>query len=182
MQRGCHGVVDGGVGGDRRRRADPDPDDFGLDAASINLVFAGSGCLGTLDDLRAGRLPSPIRPGGAELLHPAADEDWLPRLESDLPAANRGPARPDGDPTPLDRAVRAGSAHQRGSQPLLVPASGPDVRPDRTRSHSSRTAPRPPRLARCNRASRTTSGRASATATGQPTRFIGPASLMSLPR
>ena len=33
--------------------------DFGVSADLINLVFADSGCLGTLDDLRADRLAQP---------------------------------------------------------------------------------------------------------------------------
>lgn len=56
--------------------------DFGLDATALNLVFADSGCLGTLDDLRSGRFFRPA-PGWREqnYFHPRGDEDWLGRLE-----------------------------------------------------------------------------------------------------
>lgn len=55
--------------------------DFGVSADMINSVFEDSGCLGTLDDLRAGRFFTP----GPQWLsdnyfHPPADSDWLDRV------------------------------------------------------------------------------------------------------
>ena len=55
--------------------------DFGVSAETINEVFVGSGCLGTLEDLAAGRLRQPA----AEWLrdnyfHPAEDADWVQRI------------------------------------------------------------------------------------------------------
>jgi hypothetical protein len=42
--------------------------DFGVSAEMINLVFQESGCLGTLDDLRSGRLGQPDPLWGGQLL------------------------------------------------------------------------------------------------------------------
>ena len=54
---------------------------FGVSAEMINLVFEGSGCLGTLDDLRSGRLrqadPQWLE---ANYFHPAGDNNWLELL------------------------------------------------------------------------------------------------------
>jgi len=56
--------------------------DFGVSAAMINLVFAESGCLGTLDDLRHRRLRHPDRAWlAANYFHRPADDDWLARLD-----------------------------------------------------------------------------------------------------
>jgi hypothetical protein len=55
--------------------------DFGVSAEMINVVFEGSGCLGTLDDLRSGQL---FHPDPAWLhdnyFHPAEDNTWLDLL------------------------------------------------------------------------------------------------------
>jgi Putative glycosyltransferase (DUF6716) len=71
--------------------------DFGISAEMINLVFEGSGCLGTLDDLRSGRLRRPD-PGWLEsnYFHHAEENDWLKRLSELLAvrAAGRLPRRP----------------------------------------------------------------------------------------
>lgn len=55
--------------------------DFGVSAEMINLVFEGSGCLGTLDDLRHGGLRHPTPEWlEANYFHRAEDNDWLVRL------------------------------------------------------------------------------------------------------
>jgi hypothetical protein len=71
--------------------------DFGVSAEMINVVFEGSGCLGTLDDLRSGRL---LRPDPLWLetnyFHRVVENDWLARV-SDLlvvRAAGQLPGRP----------------------------------------------------------------------------------------
>jgi hypothetical protein len=71
--------------------------DFGVSAEMINLVFEGSGCLGTLDDLRSGRFfrPEP-RWLEANYFHHATENDWLKRLDELLTvrAAGQLPGRP----------------------------------------------------------------------------------------
>jgi hypothetical protein len=71
--------------------------EFGISAEMINLVFEGSGCLGTLDDLRSGRLYRPA-PGWLEsnYFHRAEHNNWLKRLSELLAvrAAGRLPGRP----------------------------------------------------------------------------------------
>jgi hypothetical protein len=55
--------------------------DFGVSTEMINLVFEGSGCLGTLDDLRSGRLrQADPRWREANYFHPARDNNWLDLL------------------------------------------------------------------------------------------------------
>lgn len=71
--------------------------DFGVSAEMINLVFEGSGCLGTLDDLRHGRLCHPAPEWlEANYFHRAEDNDWLARLGELLAAraARQLPGRP----------------------------------------------------------------------------------------
>jgi hypothetical protein len=55
--------------------------DFGVSAEMINLVFEESGCLGTLADLRSGRLcqADPLWLE-ANYFHPAGDNNWLELL------------------------------------------------------------------------------------------------------
>jgi putative glycosyltransferase DUF6716 len=71
--------------------------DFGVSAEMINLVFEGSGCLGTLDDLRCGRLSKPdpewLR---ANYFHPAEENNWLELLSQLLELRETGqlPQRP----------------------------------------------------------------------------------------
>jgi hypothetical protein len=71
--------------------------DFGVSSEMINLVFADSGCLGTLDDLRHDRLnhPDPVWLA-ANYFHPAADNTWLGQLTTllDQRAAGGLPVRP----------------------------------------------------------------------------------------
>ena len=71
--------------------------DFGVSAEMINVVFEGSGCLGTLDDLRSDRFfrPDP-RWLEANYFHHATENDWLKRLAELLTvrAAGHLPGRP----------------------------------------------------------------------------------------
>ncbi|NUO98569.1 MAG: hypothetical protein HOV97_33615 [Nonomuraea sp.] len=55
--------------------------DFGVNAEMINLVFEGSGLLGTLDDLAAGDFRT-AEPGwcAANYFHPAGRDDWAALL------------------------------------------------------------------------------------------------------
>lgn len=71
--------------------------DFGVSAEMINLVFNGSGCLGTLDDLRAGRFFTPGEQWlGDNYFQPEQDADWLERLQDLLRSRSAVglPARP----------------------------------------------------------------------------------------
>jgi hypothetical protein len=69
--------------------------DFGVSPEMINTVFEGSGCLGTLTDLAAGRL-YPADPAwmAANYFHPAAENTWLTLLDqlvADRAAGRLGP-------------------------------------------------------------------------------------------
>jgi Putative glycosyltransferase (DUF6716) len=56
--------------------------DFGVSEEMINLVFQESGCLGTLDDLREGRLCQPDpRWLEANYFHPVEMNNWLEMLD-----------------------------------------------------------------------------------------------------
>ena len=71
--------------------------DFGVSAEMINLVFEGSGCLGTLDDLRCGRLSQPDPEWlAANYFHPADTNNWLELLNQllELRATGQLPQRP----------------------------------------------------------------------------------------
>jgi hypothetical protein len=71
--------------------------DFGVSAEMINLVFQESGCLGTLDDLRSGRLYQPDpRWLEANYFHPAGENNWLELLNQllEVRAAGQLPPRP----------------------------------------------------------------------------------------
>ena len=59
--------------------------DFGVSAEMINLVFVGSGAIGTLADLADGRLPV-TDPAwtAANYFHPAADNTWLSLVDERL--------------------------------------------------------------------------------------------------
>lgn len=71
--------------------------DFGVDPTMINLVFEGSGCLGDLADVRAGRGFDPD-PGwlADNYFHPAGEDDLVGQLESLVAQrrAGRLPCRP----------------------------------------------------------------------------------------
>ena len=69
--------------------------DFGVSADLINLVFADSGCLGTLDDLRADRFAQPDPAWStANYFHPASDNDWLAIIDRPGRRAGRRAAAP----------------------------------------------------------------------------------------
>jgi hypothetical protein len=72
--------------------------DFGVSAEMINLVFEGSGCLGTLDDLRSGRLCQQPDPQWLEAnyFHAFEENNWLELLTQLLAvrAAGQLPSRP----------------------------------------------------------------------------------------
>jgi hypothetical protein len=71
--------------------------DFGIEPGLSNVVFAGSGCFGTLADLRAGRLVHPDPAWlAANYFHPEAENDWLRGMEDLLEVRARGglPIRP----------------------------------------------------------------------------------------
>lgn len=56
--------------------------DFGVSTEMINLVFADSDCIGTLDDLSHGRLRHPDPAWlDANYFHQPAADDWLARLD-----------------------------------------------------------------------------------------------------
>ncbi|MBE1593167.1 hypothetical protein H4W80_011425 [Nonomuraea angiospora] len=69
-------------------------EDFGVSAEMINLVFEGSGLLGTLDDLAEGgfRAASPEW-CEANYFHPPARNDWAGRLAGLVAGGPRVPAR-----------------------------------------------------------------------------------------
>ncbi|MGW7480124.1 DUF6716 putative glycosyltransferase [Nonomuraea muscovyensis] len=65
--------------------------DFGVNAEMINLVFEGSGLLGTLDDLAGGAFRTADAGWcAANYFHPAGGDDWTVRLA----ALVAGPAAP----------------------------------------------------------------------------------------
>jgi hypothetical protein len=74
--------------------------DFGVSAEMINLVFEGSGCLGTLADLSAGRLqPADSAWMAANYFHPAEQNTWLSQLDGLL--ADRAAGRLDPPSLPI---------------------------------------------------------------------------------
>ena len=92
-------------------------DDFGVSGDLINEVFAGSGCLGNLDDLAAARFRRPEPTWAAEnYFHPPAESDWVVRLDS-LLAARAGAGLPVPRHRPFGRAPR----RARWAVRLLVP-------------------------------------------------------------
>jgi hypothetical protein len=76
-------------------------DDFGVSGALINLVFEGSGVLGSSRDLVNGdfRTPHPSS-RDANHFHPPADDDWIASIEA-------GVARRLDGPLPLRAQFRA---------------------------------------------------------------------------
>ena len=90
--------------------------DFGVSAEMINLVFQESGCIGTLDDLREGRLcQADPRWLEANYFHPAEENNWLELLNQLLAkrASGQLPARPR-------RMIYRGRVRRRLR--LLIPA------------------------------------------------------------
>jgi hypothetical protein len=67
-------------------------DDFGVSADLINLVFEESGCLGSLDDVSAGRFRQPTTAWMQDnYLHDRQESDWLDRLGGLLSQRAEGP-------------------------------------------------------------------------------------------
>ena len=134
--------------------------DFGVSAEMINMVFAGSGCLGTLTDLRAAAGCAGPDPAWLEAnyFHPAsrrrlADPARAAARASGPPAGcpdRSGPARVSGRPAAALGPAAAGRLRRAG--PACALGDWPASAADRsslaatTRSHSSRTAPWPPGL------------------------------------
>ncbi|MEO3786668.1 DUF6716 putative glycosyltransferase [Actinocorallia sp. B10E7] len=72
--------------------------DFGVNERMINLVFEGSGVLGTLRELVQGRFHRPDEAWCAEnYFHPEAENDWVRELEALVARARTLPG-PVGDP------------------------------------------------------------------------------------
>ena len=69
--------------------------DFGVSEEMINTVFSGSGCLGTLADLAAGRLTT-ADPAwtAANYFHPPAENTWLNQISDRLAARAAGALLP----------------------------------------------------------------------------------------
>lgn len=91
--------------------------DFGVSDELINSVFVGSGCLGDLADVRAGRAHHPDPAWLADnYFHPAADDDLVERIE-ELVECRDGPGLPvrRDRPGPVRGRVRAAAR-------LLLPA------------------------------------------------------------
>jgi hypothetical protein len=86
--------------------------DFGVDEAMLNLVFTGSGCFGTLDDLVAGSFHQPD-PAWLEdnYFHPTGEQDWVRQTRQLVGRARSGdlPDQPPllTSPTDLRRRRRA---------------------------------------------------------------------------
>ncbi|SNT50067.1 hypothetical protein SAMN05216276_105162 [Streptosporangium subroseum] len=65
--------------------------DFGVGAEMINLVFEGSGLLGTLDDLAGGRFRNPdVAWCQANYFHPGGESDWVSQMVSLVGQARSG--------------------------------------------------------------------------------------------
>jgi hypothetical protein len=110
--------------------------DFDVSAEMINLVFEESGCLGTLDDLRTGRLrradPQWLN---ANYFHPAEDNSWLELLHQLLAA------RAAGQLAPLPRWSGSLWGRVRRRLRLMIPAAlWPHIRRLRGLPSPSRTA------------------------------------------
>lgn len=88
--------------------------DFGVDAATITLVFEGSGLIGDLDDLATGRFR---RPDAAWLrdnyFHDPGDDEWVEAVAGGA-AARRRPVRFSPLGGPLTRARRLARLTPRG--------------------------------------------------------------------
>ena len=161
--------------------------DFGVSAEMINIVFDGSGCLGT--PRRPPGAAGSARPDPAWLeanyFHADADNDWLDRLDELLArrAAAGLPVRgPTGSlPARVRRRVRL--LLPAGAGARFVPCGLAAARCRKINSHSSRTAPWPPGSGQHQ------PGGAPGRRAGhrpprpaRPPRAIGPRSLRSLPR
>ncbi|GAB3704231.1 DUF6716 putative glycosyltransferase [Mariniluteicoccus flavus] len=99
--------------------------DFGVDAATINLVFEGSGLIGDLDDLAGARFRTPDPAWlDANYFHDPAADDWRERLESLVAQRSTLPTiafRPSGGP--IARARRLARLVPRGWQSTATSAA-----------------------------------------------------------
>lgn len=69
--------------------------DFGVSAEMINLVFEGSGCLGTLEDLTQAAFRVPAEAWcRANYFHDAEASDWITRISTLVSAAQEGALLP----------------------------------------------------------------------------------------
>ncbi|MEV5743266.1 DUF6716 putative glycosyltransferase [Microbispora rosea] len=69
--------------------------DFGVSAEMINLVFEGSGCLGTLDDLATADFRVPAEEWcRANYFHDSSASDWTGRVAALVAAARAGTLEP----------------------------------------------------------------------------------------
>ena len=118
--------------------------DFGVSDAMINTVFDGSGCLGTLDDLRRGRIRGPDSSWlEANYFHADTDNDWLDHLD-DLLARRAAGGLPVADlPASCRHACTAapGCCCRLGSGRHFAPCGASCARCSKINSQSSRTAP-----------------------------------------
>jgi hypothetical protein len=91
--------------------------DFGVSAEMINLVFRESGCLGTLDDLRSGRLGHPNSQWlEANYFHPSEENSWLDLLSQLLAL------RAAGQLVPLPRLRTSLPMRMHWRLRLMIPA------------------------------------------------------------
>jgi hypothetical protein len=116
--------------------------DFGVDADMINIVFEGSGCLGTLADLARGRFFRPDAGwSAANYFHPVVENDALTWLRS-LVSRRRA-----GNLSVLPYRGHRGWPAVRRRLRLLLPAPGRAVARWRLRRHQrparDHTAPVP---------------------------------------
>ena len=89
--------------------------DFGVDESLINTVFRDSGCLGDLEDVRAGRAFTPDPAWSVEnYFHPAAEDDLVERVRDLVAVRTAGRLHRHGRRPPWRR--------WRASARLLLPA------------------------------------------------------------
>ena len=115
--------------------------DFGVDDSLINSVFAGSGCLGDLNDVRAGRAFSPDPRWLLDnYFHPVGEDDLVEKV-TDLVRRRDG-----GQLSPRGRRRRPSRRRSRETARLLLPSWV--LRPLRRIRAWGRFTPRPGRTAR----------------------------------
>ncbi|MEW9529344.1 DUF6716 putative glycosyltransferase [Microbispora sp. NPDC049125] len=69
--------------------------DFGVSAEMINLVFEGSGCLGTMEDLAKGDFRTPAPEWcQANYFHDAVATDWIERVSALVTRSRQGALEP----------------------------------------------------------------------------------------
>ncbi|GAB3897869.1 hypothetical protein GCM10027612_54940 [Microbispora bryophytorum subsp. camponoti] len=106
--------------------------DFGVSAEMINLVFEGSGCLGTLDDLVQADFRVPAEEWcRANYFHDSSASDWTGRVAALVAAARAGtlepPARSSTVPSTRPPAAAPGCAWRcrpRSCGTAIAPSAG----------------------------------------------------------